>query len=313
MVQLTAEHIEELNDFSELIEALRQGFSQDDIVVPKRHHHDYPNPGKQDSTLLLMPAWQAGKFLGVKMVTVSPENGKQDLPAIQGLYTLFDADTGQIIAQMDGKALTAKRTAAASALAGSFLSRKEANTLLMVGTGALSKPIIEAHAAIRPISHVRVWGRTPEKAQDLLDQLENKFQKEIARSISAGMEGADIISCATLSPEPLVFGKDAKPGQHFDLVGAYKPDMREADDALIQKARVFVDTPQGIHESGDLHIPLTTGVISEGDIQGDLYEMTKGKAGRNSEEEITLFKSVGHALEDLVAAVYFYQKALNAT
>ncbi len=313
MIALSANDIDHLTDYGELVEALRNGFSNDNIKVPQRHHHDYPNPGKSDSTLLLMPAWQKGEYLGVKLVTVSPENGNLGLPAIQGVYNLFDAKTGKLLAQLDGKSLTAKRTAATSALASSFLSRPDSTTMLMIGTGALSIPLIEAHATVRPIQKVLIWGRSKEKAESIGKSLNANFEYEIVNQIEDGVSASDIVSVATLSPNPLVFGKDAIAGQHYDLVGAYKPNMREADDVLIQKAKLFIDTRQGMHESGDIHIPLTQGTISESDIGADLYQMTQTNIGRKSTNDITVFKSVGYALEDLVAAIYYYKKAIHAT
>jgi ornithine cyclodeaminase len=160
MIQISAAQIEKANDFKELVDELRGGF-QSSIETPMRHHHDFPNPKEdQDSTLLLMPSWEAGENLGVKVVTVSPENGKYDMPSIQGIYLLFDAHKGNPKALLDGKAMTAKRTAAASALASSYLSRKDSKSLLMVGTGALSANLIEAHCSQRPIEKVWIWGRS---------------------------------------------------------------------------------------------------------------------------------------------------------
>lgn len=302
--------IEQRCDFKQLIEELREGFASPSIQVPMRHHHDFPNPPEdKDSTLLLMPAFRPGKDLGVKIVTVSPNNGKYDLPAIQGTYIYLDAHKGNIKAILDAKSLTAKRTAATSALASSYLSREDASSLLMIGTGALAKNLIQAHASVRPIEKVYVWGRTPAKAQAVCDELADaSFSCTAIDTIEDKISEVDIISCATLSPNPLVFGKWLKGGQHLDLVGAYKKDMREADDEAILKSSVFLDTYQGgLKESGDIVIPLTNGIITKEDIKADLFELCgNSKKGRTSEKEITYFKSVGHALEDLVAASYFY-------
>jgi ornithine cyclodeaminase len=313
-VQLSDSFINNNTNFEELIDALKHGFSSKDILVPQRHHHDFPNPKPgADTTLLLMPAWHPGKEAGVKIATVSPENASYDLPAIQAIYILLNAETGTMKATMQAKSLTAKRTAAASALASSFLSKKDASTLLMIGTGALSINLIKAHASVRPIKNVYVWGRNFHKAKVICDALQDEeFKCQAIDSIADKISEVDIISCATLSKTPLVLGKFLGAGQHIDLVGAYKNDMREADDEVISKSSVFVDTFAGLHESGDIATPIKNGILTEKAIKGDLFSLCSGKRkGRSTEKEITVFKSVGHALEDLVAASYYYNKFLN--
>ncbi len=290
-----------------LIERLKEAFAYPGIVTPQRHHHEITNPGETDSsTLLLMPAWLPGKNMGVKVVTVTPHNVKYDRPAIHGLYLLFDSNDGDCRLILDAKSLTVRRTAATSALASSFLSRKGSKTLLMVGTGALSSELVRAHASVRPINKVLVWGRHPEKAADLCQNLSGEsFEATPVGTLEDGLAQADIVTCATLSESPLVLGKFLRPGQHVDLVGGYRPHMREADDDAIRKSTVFVDTYAGaLHECGDMLIPIQSGILSKEKLGGELPELCGGlKKGRQSESEITLFKSVGHALEDLVAAM----------
>ena len=199
-----------------------------------------------------MPAWSNEEYVGVKVVTVSPYNGQFNLPGIQGVYTLIKAENGLVEAQIDAKVLTVKRTAATSALASSFLSREDSSTLLMVGTGALSPELIQAHCAVRPITKVLIWGRSIEKAQAICDNLTTEgVSLSPIESIEAGMAEADIISVATLSQEPLVFGKWLKPGQHLDLVGAYRPDIREADDETLSRSSIFIDHEGAMTETGD--------------------------------------------------------------
>ena len=304
--------MESHTEFSELITALDKGFSDAMVQTPMRHHHDYPNPTEGiDSTLLLMPAWDSGEDLGVKIVTVNPNNGKYDLPSIQGTYIYTDGHKGFVKAILDAKALTAKRTAAASALAASYLAKKNASSLLMIGTGALSSNLIKAHAAVRPIKQVYVWGRDIKKARNIADEFkEAAFKVEAVDNYINYLSKVDVISCATLSKAPLVFGKYLKPGQHIDLVGAYKKDMREADDEAVIKSYIYLDTYQGgLKESGDIVIPLQNGVLKEEDIKADLFELcSKSKKGRQHDEEITFFKSVGHASEDLIGARYYFEK-----
>jgi ornithine cyclodeaminase len=315
IVLINNHFIENNTKYLDLIKALQEGFSLNAILVPKRHHHDFPNPTmNEDSSLLLMPAWNPSKESGVKIVTVSPENGKFNLPSINGTYIYLDAVKGTIKSILDAKSLTAKRTAAASALASTYLSRSDSNSLLMIGTGALSVNLIKAHTSVRPIKKVFIWGRNFQKAQEIALKLKDeKFTIQAIRSIKEKISEVDIISSATLSKIPLIFGKHLKEGQHIDLVGAYKIDMREADDEVISKASVYLDTYQGgLNESGDILIPLKTGIIKEREIKADLFELcSEDKKGRRSTTEITLFKSVGHALEDLVAAKYYYNQFIN--
>lgn len=312
IIQIDQQFIEDNTHFPELISELKTYFSSDEIIVPMRHHHDFPNPEVQtDSTLLLMPAWNPSKNAGVKIVTVSPKNGQFNMPSIQGTYIFFDAVKGAIKAILEAKSLTVKRTAAASALATSFLARQDANSLLMIGTGALSINLIKAHASVRAITHVYIWGRNFEKAKNIANKLKDeKFSITAIQTIEEKISEVAIISCATLSKNPLVFGKYLKQGQHVDLVGSYKKDMREADDFAIAKASVFVDTFQGgLKESGDIVIPLQNGTLKESEIKADLFQLCANqKNGRTSDDEITIFKSVGHALEDLAAANYYYNK-----
>lgn len=312
IVQIDADFIEKSTNFQSLISDLEIMFADKELLVPMRHHHDFPNPEVgMESTLLLMPAWNPGKNAGVKIATVSPANGKFDLPAIQAVYIYLDALKGSIKAIIEAKSLTVKRTAAASALASKFLSRKNSKSLLMLGTGALSPNLIKAHASVRPIEEVFVWGRNFDKAKAICDALSGeRFKITPIKNIEDKISEVDIISSATLSGTPIVLGKYLRPGQHVDLVGAYRPDMREADDDAIKKSKVFVDTFEGgLKESGDIVIPLKTGILAKEDIKADLFSMALNKSysGRdNDDNSVTLFKSVGHALEDLAAATHYY-------
>ncbi len=315
ILQIADSFIENNTVFPELIQELKHGFSENKMIIPMRHHHDFPNPEvSADSTLLLMPAWNPNNDAGVKIVTVSPENRQFNLPSIQGTYIYFDAVKGTVKAILEAKSLTVKRTASASALASLYLSRKDSRSMLMIGTGALSINLIKAHASIRPIKNVFIWGRHIEKAQAIALALKNEeFSIKAIKTIKEKISEVDIISCATLSKTPLVIGKYLNPGQHVDLVGAYKKDMREADDDTLTKASVFVDTFQGgLKESGDIVIPIKKGILKTESIKADLFQLCSGKQkGRTFENEITVFKSVGHALEDLVAAGYYYNKFKN--
>jgi ornithine cyclodeaminase len=223
---------------------------------------------------------------------------------------LFDAVDGRALALMDAGELTIRRTAAASALAASYLVRKDASTMLMVGAGAMAPCLIRAHSAVRDLKEISIWNHRPEKAEKLADDLTREgFSAQVVTNLEDAARHADLISCATLSTEPLIKGEWLKPGAHLDLVGAFTPAMRESNDDAVKIATLFVDTREGgLKEAGDIVQPLQTGVIRESDIQADLYDLCKGThAGRALDDEITLFKSTGAALEDLAAAILAYE------
>lgn len=302
MQTFDGEEVERRLDFPTLIERLRDMFRAG-CELPTRHHHPVQVPGAPEATLLLMPAWQVGRHIGVKTVTVFPGNGAKGLPAVMGIYTLLDGTTGQPLALIDGRMLTLRRTAAASALAASYLAREDASHHLMVGTGALAPHLIQAHAVARPIRRISVWGRNLEAARRLARSLQAKdLAVDATADLEAAARAADIVTTATLSSEPVVKGAWLKPGAHLDLVGAYTPKMRETDDDSVRRGRVYVDTRAGAtKEAGDIVQPLASGVLKE--VVGDLFELTRGQVGgRASAGEITVFKSVGTALEDLAAA-----------
>lgn len=300
-----SDDLEAVLDFPLLIEALRKAFAAGVTMPQRQHYHiDVAAPGS-GGDLLLMPAWQAEEFIGVKIVSVFPDNAQQGLPAVSGIYVLLNGKTGIPLAVMDGTRLTLRRTAAASALAADYLARDQAKRLLMVGTGALAPYLIKAHAAIRPIAEVMVWGRNFSKAEALARLLADQPYKVTAvADLATAVGKAEIVSCATLSMTPLIKGEWLSPGTHLDLVGGFRPTMREADDIAIQRSRVFVDTREGAtKEAGDIVLPINSGVLDPKNIIADLFDLTQSdQKARKSPEEITLFKSVGAAIEDLAAA-----------
>ena len=301
-------------DFASLIEALRQMFRGGDVVTPPRHRHVIEVPGARDGSLLIMPAWQAGRHLGIKLLTIFPDNPAKHDPSLMGEYLLLDARSGKPLALLDGPALTARRTAAASALAASYLARPDCERLLMIGTGRLASHLIEAHASVRPIRNVLVWGRDRDKAARLAQRMTRRTLKVAATDdLQRAVNGAHVICCATLATEPLLFGHWLPLGVHIDLVGAFTPQMREADDETLSRARIFVDTREGaLGEAGEIIHAIEAGAMTEDDIAGDLYELTRGsRAGRRFHDQITLFKSVGAALEDLAAAKLALDNVVN--
>ena len=303
---INADEVNSALDDRALVEELREMF-RGGCDVPLRHHHNILNPGAADATLLLMPAWQSGEQIGIKLVTVFPDNGRVGLASILGQYLLLDGKTGRPQALIDGVQLTLRRTACASALAADFLARPDASNLVMVGAGALAPHLIRAHAAVRPIRTVMIWNHNSEKAQALAAELKiDGIEISASTELEAAVGAADIVSCATLSPDPLIMGAWLPAGCHLDLVGAFRPDMRECDDTAVTRARIYVDNREGaMVEGGDIAIPLASGVITADDVRGDLFDLTRGLVqgrGDNQNGDITLFKSVGTALEDLAAA-----------
>lgn len=306
MQLISKEQIASALAYPALIERLRSGFGNMICKTPQRSHIDFEgNKEAEASTLLLMPSWLPYQNLGVKIVTVSPGNAQLQLPSVQGVYVLFDAKTGACTHVMDASEITARRTAATSALASSYLSKKDSNVLLIMGTGTLAPELIAAHATVRPIKKVFVWGRRKEAAAAVCDRFQNAtYEVSVVRNLTEACKQADIISCATLSKTPILTGEHVHAGQHIDLIGSYRPNMREADNGVITRASLFVDHYAGaLHESGELKIPLDEKIIQRRDIRAELAELCSNtKNGREHKEEITLFKSVGHAMEDLIAA-----------
>jgi len=289
-----------------LIEALEAAF-RTEIELPVRHHHRIAQP-RTEATLLIMPAWNE-EFLGCKLVTVFPDNAALDRPSVSGTYLLMSGRTGESLAVIDGRALTAWRTAAASALAAKYLARRDAAHLVMVGAGALAPHLIRAHASVRPIRRVSLWNRTRQRAEALAFRVVwDGFEANVGEDLASLVREADVVCCATLATAPLVRGEWLRAGTHVDLVGSFRPDMREADDEVLRRTRIFVDTRVALQEAGDLVDPIRRGIIGAADIQGDLFDLCRGKLdGRTSAAEITLFKSVGTALEDFAAAMRVWQ------
>ena len=283
---------------AKLIEALRQMFSAG-CEVPLRHTHTVGQ-----GTLLLMPAWRAGRRLGIKTVTIFPGNSALGQPGLHSTYLLFDATTGVPLAQLDGDQITSRRTAAASALAASFLARAEASRLLIVGTGRVASLIAEAMQVVRPLTEVVVWNHRAASAEALAGRLrEQGFKARAGTDLAAAVAAADIVSCATLSTTALIRGEWLQPGTHLDLIGSFTPAMCEADATCFERSRVYVDTPEALAKSGDVLRAVEAGAFQPEQLAGTLAELCLGtRPGRSDNSQITLFKAVGTALEDLAAA-----------
>jgi len=313
MRHFAAAEIDAALDFPSLIDALAEAF-RGGFHAPPRSHHAIERPDEATATTLLMPAWttfgSADDFLGAKIVNVFPGNGRRGLPAVQGIYVLQSGATGAPIATLDGARLTLWRTAAASALATRYLARPDAQRLLLVGAGQLAPFLARAHRSQRSIESIAVWNHRPEGARKLAAALVAEgFRARAVELLEDAVREADVISCATLSEAPLVRGAWLRPGQHLDLVGAFSMRMREADDAALKRARIFVDTQAALDEGGDVALGLKDGAITPADVAGDLAALARGAPGRRSADEITLFKSVGASIEDLAAAILVWKTA----
>lgn len=311
MKHFDADHIDRTLTFPMLVDVLDRAFAAAWTTPDRVHLTMSQDPEKY---LLLMPAWTGPadrSYTGIKVVAVHPQNSAlHGITSIHGLYYLMDGQTGVPLATMDGTRMTVWRTAAASALASSYLSRPDSSELTMIGTGALAPFMIRAHMAVRPITKVNLWNHNIRSAHALAEQLRSEgLPVESHADLVSAVGRSDIVSAATLSMTPLIFGKWLRPGTHVDTVGAFTPNRRETDDDVVRMARVYCDTMTGAtHEGGDLAIPLAEGVITRDDIIGDLHALCRGEVpGRRDPDEITYFKSVGTALEDLAAAAAIWE------
>lgn len=308
----TARHL----PLDRLVPALRALFADPACVVPPRHVHTLHGPGGGPAlTSLLMPAWLPGRGYGVKTINIAPDNAARGLPGLHATYQLFDADTGVPLALLDGNEITARRTAAASALAGGWLVRADARRLLVVGAGRVAALLPAAWRCVRPeLDDVRVWARSRNQAEALAAAWRTQgLPAQAAPDLAAAAAQADIVSCATLAREPLVRGRWLRPGSHLDLIGSFTPEMREADDDCFAGAGLWVDTEEALRKSGELLGPMARGVFAPADLRGTLAQLCTGAAaGRATPAERTVFKSVGTALEDLAAALLVHDGARAA-
>ena len=313
MIEIDFDAVQRLANVGDLIEPLR-GVFKSHAKSPPRLHYDLDG-GNAPHTLLVMPSWRAGGDIGVKIVTVFEDNAHRQLPSVNAVYLLLCGETGVPRACIDGRALTLLRTAAVSALAADLLAPPQPENFLMVGSGALSRHLIEGHLAVRDYRSVSLWGRNRDKAAAVAATLRAAGRPVcVAEDLETAARSADVISCATLASKPLVRGRWLKAACHLDLVGSYTPGMREADDDCLRGAFVTVDTLAALEESGDLSGPLARGVLDPAGITllGDLAARgAEGPAGsdRPPRPARTVFKTVGVAHADLGAAEYLYGKA----
>lgn len=302
---LDGDEIRQRVSMPQLIERLRNAFAAG-FVAPARQFAQIPG-GTGERLLLSMPAFSQDGQGAVKLVTIIPDNSRRGLPTIHAALVVF-SQTGAPAAVLDGAMVTRLRTGAASALAASYLARADSSHLLIIGTGALAPYMALGHCSARPIRRVSVSGRDERRAQATAAEIRSlvgeSVEVGVVTSLQPAVAAADIITCATSSTEPLVAGKWLRAGTFLDLVGSFLPSRREVDDEAVLRSRLFVDTVEGaLAEAGDLLDPMRRGVIDRSRIEGELADLVCGRVrGRTGPEEITLFKSVGTAIEDLAAA-----------
>jgi len=313
---LTEAHVRSLLPLSDLISAMETAlarFSAGDVLQPVR---SVLMVGPQQAYFGLMPAYVADPpQLGAKLVTVFGDNHRRGLPSHLATILLLDPDTGALIALMDGRYITEARTAAVSAVSARHLARADAATLAILGTGVQARSHLEALAAVRPIRDVRVWSPTPASRERFVAEMSGHVPAAItaAASAEAAVRGADLIVLVTSSPSPVVDAAWVAPGAHVISVGACRPDQREMDPALVARARLVVDSrAAALVESGDVVLGLAEGRFEVGHVAGELGDVVRGAlAGRTAADEITVFKSLGMAVEDVVSADLVYRRALE--
>jgi ornithine cyclodeaminase/alanine dehydrogenase-like protein (mu-crystallin family) len=299
MLVLDADTVARNLDYDRLIPALKKGLAKE-TTAPQRIHHPLADKG----SMLLMPAWNAS-HLGLKMVNIIPANTAHGRSPISSAYLLCDTATGEITALLDGATLTTRRTAALTALAASFLAAQDADDLLLVGAGRVARQLPNAIAAVRPIKRVTVWARNNDRACALAREIETDgFDCVPCANLEKSAMTARIIACATFSTQPIIKGDWLDHNPFVSLIGGFRPDMREADSEAIRRSYVVADTRSGVlEEAGDIITPIAEHVIGKDHIRDDLFDLCRAD-GYNVERRTqpVIFKSVGHAAQDLAAA-----------
>ncbi len=309
MRHISNEQVEHTLDYAELITALENAYATQGITVGKKGQHQL----SEEDSFLLMPSWSAD-FLGTKLMAVIPGNPKQGLSSHQGIYILQHRKTGEVACTMDAATLTLIRTACTSALASKQLSRKESKSLLVIGTGPLAKHMAIAHSVVRQIEQVYVWGRDHQKANTVVEQLSSEAANQVSaiKDLKQVLSTVDIISLATSATSPILMATDVVAGQHIDAVGSFKPTMKEFDSGILSKASVYCDELEGTpRKAGEFVKAIQEGSFQTSEIKGDLHFLASNGGSRKSQDEITLFKSTGMAIQDLVAAELIYQKLIS--
>lgn len=301
---IEAADVHRVLEFPLVIEALRATFGGEASAPPRLMYR--LDGDRSHDVFALLPAW-SDDVVGVKAFTYLPENATKGDEVLHANILLFDRKSGVPLALVEGRSVTFWRTAAMTALAADYLARRDATRLLVCGTGNLSPYLALAHAAIRPVREIGIWGRSREKAARVVEELRGRcadLDIRVVDDLASVASESDIICCATASREPIILGEWVRPGTHASFIGNHERDARECDTEMVVKSRIYVDSRVNVlNEAGEILIPIAEGRLRESDVVGELSELCAGRvAGRASEEEITLFKSVGTALADLAAA-----------
>lgn len=302
---IEAEEVHRALGFPEFIGELGRAFGGGFTMPPRQVMRLAPEEAGNHDAFAMLPAWN-DEVIALKAFTYFPQNAMPHA-SLYSKILLFDRTHGVPLALVDGTSVTYRRTAGVSALASQFLSREDSETLLLLGTGNLAAYLVAAHASVRPLKKVLLWGRSPEKVRRLISDLSDQHPELAfapAGDLEAACAQADVIVAATGSPEILVRGAWVKPGTHTDFLGNHHADKRECDSELIVKGKVYVDTRANcFREAGEILVPVAEGVFSLDEVRGELADLCAGRvAGRESAAEITVFKSVGCALGDLAGA-----------
>jgi len=310
---INTEQVQNSLNFEELIPLLKESFRKPFHMPQRQVHLLAPENKSKHDAFALLPSWN-NEVIGNKMFTYFPDNNaKHGLPGLFSKIMLFRRQTGEPLALVDGTSVTYWRTAAISALASQLLSKEDSQHFMLFGTGNLAAYLLHAHISVRNLKNVIIWGRCAGKVQKIINEFSTIYpQINFYTSLDLAQEipHVDIICCATGSKTPLFPGELVSSGTHIDCLGNHMANARECDSATITKARVFVDSlANTLNEAGELLIPIEEGVFKAGDIVGQLADMCmQPEILRQSSDEITLFKSVGTAISDLVAAYLVYQK-----
>ena len=255
-----------------------------------------------NDTLLTRSAWIDGLGMAVKTASIFPANPSADKPAINGAVNLYGDTDGMLEALVDFHLVTKWKTAGDSLLAARLLARPDSRCILIIGAGTVARSLREAYGHAFPGARFMVWNRTPEKAEEMAATYPDTL---VASDLETVVRLADIITSATMSRQPIIHGEWLQPGQHVDLIGAYRPDMREVDDQALARARIFVDSRASVLEHiGELRDPIERGVLAPEDVIADFYDIAAGRFARRSDDEITLFKNGGGAHLDLMTSRY---------
>jgi alanine dehydrogenase len=316
MLILSEKEVQALAAVEELIPVLERAhiqYSTGKAVMPVRLVVPLP---QIDGRITSMPGYlNEDKALGMKVVTFFPNNLKQNLPQILATVMLFSAETGKMIAAMDGNYITAIRTACISAMATKALANSESHVLGVLGAGVQARAHIRALTQIRKIAEVRVYDIFEANARQLQQALEkeNGIKINVVRSAREAVVGADLLVTVTTAKEPIVKKEWLKPGMHINAVGSHRPDLREIDGATLARAKVVVDSREAIMaECGDILLAIQEKAITADSLHAEIGEVLAGKKpGRSSADEITLYKAVGIAIQDVATAHLVYRKALE--